>query len=171
MRLVLCGGFIGFALAAGVMDFRTRKIPNWLTLAGAAVALAVSASFGSGRLLQSAGGLVVALLVGFACFAIGALGAGDAKLFAAFGAWFGLSALPGAFLAMTAGGAVVALVWVARRRLLGGTLLSTGAMMAEVLQGRKPAPVIGVTEAGRFPYGVGMSLGASAWWLWLGCGL
>jgi len=171
MRLLACGLFLSLALAAGVLDLRTRRIPNWLTVAGALTGLGLAASVGAERTIQSAMGLGAALLVGLTLFQLRALGAGDAKLLAAFGAWFGLRGLPAAFLAMTAGGAILALLWALRHGVLRGTLASTGAMLGGALQeGRRVRPWVGDTPVGKFPYGLGLGAGAAVWWLWTGCG-
>ena len=171
MHILACALFLSLALAAGVLDLRNRRIPNWLTVAGAVTALGLAASVGAERTIQSAMGLGVALLVGLTLFQLGALGAGDAKLLAAFGAWFGLRGLPAAFLAMTAGGAILALLWALRHGVLRGTLASTGALLSGALQeGRRVRPWVGDTTVGKFPYGLGLGAGAAVWWLWTGCG-
>jgi len=171
MRILACGLFLGLALAAGAFDLRSRRIPNWLTMAGALAGVGLAAAGGSERAIQSALGLGVALVVGLVLFQLRAVGAGDAKLLAAFGAWFGLRGLPAAFLAMTAGGAILALLWALRHGVLRGTLASTGAMLGGALQdGSRVRPWVGDTAVGKFPYGLGLGAGAAAWWLWTGCG-
>jgi hypothetical protein len=70
---------------------------------------------------------------------------------------------------MLAGGAAFALVWSARHRMLKATLMSTSAMIGAATSGagRLP-PMMGGTAVGKFPYGVGLGLGAIAWWFWAG---
>ena len=171
MHVLTCGLFLGLALTAGVYDLRFRRIPNWLNLTGATAGVAVMGLVGSGW-AQSVLGLVAALIVGFLLFQARTIGAGDAKLMAAFGAWFGLTRLPVAFVAMLAGGALVAVVWAIRNRVLRKTFLSTGAMLASTLHtGTRLRPIVGDTALGKFPYGIGLSAGAAAWWLWIGCGV
>jgi prepilin signal peptidase PulO-like enzyme (type II secretory pathway) len=100
------------------------------------------------------------------------LGAGDAKFMAAVGAWAGLSRLPMAFLAMLGVGALTALAWSWRKRVLRATLASTATMVGGALHGTSAGtPWVGQTDVGRFPYGVGLGLGAIIWWLWTGCRL
>ncbi len=171
MHVLSCGLFLGLALTAGVYDLRFRRIPNWLNLTGATTGLVVMGLVGSG-LAQSVLGLVMALAVGFLLSQTKMIGAGDAKLMAAFGAWFGLARLPAAFVAMLAGGALLAVGWAIRKRVLRKTLLSTGAMLASSIQaGTSLRPIVGDTPLGKFPYGIGLSAGAAAWWLWIGCGV
>jgi len=107
------------------------------------------------------------LLIGFACwlpfYALGWLGAGDVKLFAAAGSWLGpLRTIEGALVAAIAG-AVLALVWMgwtygARK---GATDLAIALTLPSTLA-RGPA-----AQATRktLPYGVALALGAltAAW--------
>lgn len=169
MPILVSGLFLSLALAAGFLDLRFRRIPNWLTVSGAAVGMLVSVGLGAGQALASVLGCVAALALGLVLFRIGALGAGDGKLIAAFGAWFGLRNLPAALMAMAAGGALLALVWALYHGVLKGTLASTGAIVGTAVQeGRLVRPWVGDLAVGKFPYGLGLSAGAAAWWLWTG---
>jgi len=167
---VLAGAaLVCFALAAAVTDIRSRRIPNWLTVGGAALGVGLSAAAGPPGAVLALLGLAAGLAVGVLLFIFKALGAGDAKFMAAIGAWAGWERLPAAYLAMLAGGAALALVWSARHRMLKATLASTSAMIGAATSGagRLP-PMMGGTAAGKFPYGVGLGLGAIAWWFWAG---
>jgi Flp pilus assembly protein protease CpaA len=173
MHALVCVGFVAFALAAGIADVRSRRIPNWLTVSGAAAGVGLAAARGgSPSFLLSIEGLAAGLGIGFALFLTRTLGAGDAKFIAAGSAWAGWERLPVAVVAMLGAGAAFALLWAARQRILKGTLLSTTAMVgAAISGGDRLAPAMGNTAAGKFPYGVGLGLGAIAWWLWAGCAL
>jgi Flp pilus assembly protein protease CpaA len=79
------------------LDFRIRKIPNWLILIGLFFGLLLNAIAGGSHLLQSILGIVVgvsALLVPFAC---GWIGAGDVKFFGVIGGLLGVNWLPRVF--------------------------------------------------------------------------
>src|SRR5438128_7849366 len=96
------------AAAAG-FDIASFTIPNFLPLALlAAFALFAIAAGLSGAMIGwhiLAG--VLGLLVGFALFALGHIGGGDAKLFAAVALWLGLKELlPYALVASVLGGAL-----------------------------------------------------------------
>lgn len=172
MRVFACVVLLAFSLAVGVIDFRTRRIPNWLNVSGALAPLVLAGVAGGAHLLSAAAGLGVAVAIGFLLFALRTLGAGDAKFMAAIGAWAGIQRLPMAFLAMLAGGAVVALLYSWRYRMLKATLTSSATMLGSMASGGAPtSPWVGHTAVGRFPYGVGLGLGAAVWWLWAGCRL
>jgi len=172
MAILTCAALPVFALLAGLLDYRSRRIPNWLTVSGALTALCLAAIGGSGHFIASIQGFAAALGVGLVLFFLRTLGAGDAKFMAAIGAWAGLARLPMAFLAMLGVGALAALAWSWRNRVLRATLASTATMVGGALNG-VPAgrPWVGQTDAGRFPYGVGLGLGAIVWWLSTGCRL
>ena len=78
------------ALVAATTDLRDFKVYNRLTFPAMAVGLLASFPLGGlAGLAQASLGLVTgfAVLAGF--FALGGVGAGDVKLFAALGAWLG----------------------------------------------------------------------------------
>ena len=80
----------GLAAAACVTDVGWRRIPNALTLGGAAVGLIVAAVTGGiAAFGVAAGGWIVGMVLFLPLFALGGLGAGDVKLLAAIGAWLG----------------------------------------------------------------------------------
>ena len=151
------------AAAAVVHDVRTRRIPNYLTFGGAAAALLFGLVRGglSGGLLAS-GGWLVGAAVFFPFFALRGMGAGDVKLMAALGAWFGpFEALWLAIFASIAGGVIAA-----------GVALSTGYLRQAgtnlwlmVLHwrtaGMTPVPGIDLREsdAPRLAYAIPIAIG------------
>lgn len=117
MILCLIVPFAVWAVCA-LSDIASFKIPNryvavllatWaptLVLAGAPASVWIGGAWVGG----------VLLLAGFALFAAGLLGAGDAKLIAASGLWIGPSALMPFLLYTTVIGAVFGLALVQMRR-------------------------------------------------------
>lgn len=166
-RLGLVGGgvFTLLLVYAAYGDLRTRRIPNRLVALLAATGLVYSvAAF---PLLPGGLRALEGLLVGLACwlpfYAVGWLGAGDVKLFAAAGCWLGpLHTVEGALMAALVG-AVVALVWMVVNRGWKSSLstLSVAAAVPSILAS-PPAPDEGVRTV---PYGVALALGAigAAW--------
>jgi prepilin peptidase CpaA len=93
---------------AAIFDIRQRRVPNWLTYSAALAALAFQISAGS-----LSDGLVGALAcgaIGILLYLVSRLGAGDAKLLIAIGAWLGLGLGLDVALWTLFGGAVVGIV-------------------------------------------------------------
>ncbi len=120
-------------VAATLCDIRARQIPNTLPL------LVVAFGFAQGLI---DGGLASAVAIAAAFFALGLLGyrfgligGGDAKLLAAAGFWVPPAALHDFFTVMALTGAVLALVVVARRRLVAAVTGEAAADAASVPYG------------------------------------
>jgi len=132
----LLGAFSALLVLAAVWDLATARIPNWLTIPAAAGAVAWHATVSgwSGLLAGTAGWLVgIALLL--LPWLLGGLGAGDAKLMGAVGAFLGPKGCFAAFLGTALVGGVAAIALLAwhgalgpacRRWLRMGTLLTLG---------------------------------------------
>src|SRR5205809_4114311 len=107
--LLICAPLLAGVGLAAVIDFRERRIPNWITftliLSGLILSIsgAGMASFG-----QSCLGLLVGFVLTLILFLLGALGGGDVKLLAGIGAWLG----PEAALKVFALEAIIGLVIV-----------------------------------------------------------
>jgi prepilin peptidase CpaA len=106
----------GLLLFASVSDIRWRRIPNWTVLAIGA--LFVPWAFLNTRsdpwaLALAAG--AIALTIGVVLYALGMVGAGDSKLFAAVALFVGLGRLLPLGLATALAGGAIALVSLATR--------------------------------------------------------
>lgn len=141
---------IGMAYAAA-SDLLTMSIPNLLVAGLAAgfvvAALAVGMDLSQIGIHVAAGGVVLA--IGFACFAFGWIGGGDAKLAAVAALWLG--ALDGlAFVAYGSifGGALTLLVLSFRAKLLPAFALRQTWLL------RLHDPKVGV------PYGIALAAAA-----------
>jgi leader peptidase (prepilin peptidase)/N-methyltransferase len=125
--------------ALSVYDVRARRLPNWLTMPGAAAVLAVAAVHGRG--VPALLGAVV-LFAGYAVVHLvspTAMGAGDVKLAigiggltAAFGSDVWLLAALGAPV-LTAGWALVILVRRSEKTVPHGPSMCLAAVMATAL--------------------------------------
>ena len=94
--------FISWALAVVLFDCFWRRIPNWLVIAGVALACAFAASGYSPfhiAFKDAALGLPVGLIALMPFYLMGVMGAADVKVFAALGAWCGVHALLGLWMA------------------------------------------------------------------------
>lgn len=89
-RLLLCTPVLALAALAAIIDWRSRRIPNWITFTMVLSGFCVSAlSLGPVSIGQSALGFLVGFALPLLLFLIGALGGGDVKLLAGLGAWLG----------------------------------------------------------------------------------
>jgi prepilin peptidase CpaA len=87
LTLLAFAPLIALLIWAAVIDWRHRRIPNWLTLAVIAGGLARGMIFG--QMEQAVLGLLVGASIPLGMFLLRALGGGDVKLMAGVGAWLG----------------------------------------------------------------------------------
>lgn len=112
--------FLGLVLFAAGSDIASMLIPNWVSIALAAVfpIAAMSAGMSWPEIGLHALVGVVVFIAGFVLFSFGVLGGGDVKVIAGVSVWTGLSALsPFAFWTTVAGGVLGLVVLLTRRRL------------------------------------------------------
>ena len=83
----------GLGVDAVVEDLRRRRVPNWLTAAGLAGGLGCAAWGGWHGLGTAAAGTLVGFLILLPFHWCGAMGGGDVKLMAAYGALLGPSGI------------------------------------------------------------------------------
>ena len=91
MRFLACATVLAWAAALSVVDIRQRRLPNALTLPGAALVLVVAGIQGRGSAALCGALGLAALYLAVHLVAPGAMGVGDVKLA------LGLGALTGAF--------------------------------------------------------------------------
>lgn len=138
-------GLLGLLLIpASWLDWRERRIPNWLSLLILFAGLISSfATGGIGAFGLSAAHATIALLGGMALFALRVVGAGDAKLYAAVAGWFSLFDGVRLFVSVALAGLVVLMAWFVVRRVAGKRVTRAGDDPHDLL-----------------PYGIAISLGA-----------
>ncbi len=110
--------FVGLVLFAALSDIATMEIPNWVSIAVAALfpLAAFLAHLTPLQIGLHVGVGVLAFLVGFGLFALGILGGGDVKVIAAASVWTGVAALSPFALATTIAGGVLAFAMIVARR-------------------------------------------------------
>lgn len=156
---------------AAVIDLRTYRIPNWLTVSGMLFGLAynaISASSAVDGLLAAFGGLVLGLVILLPVYALGVLGAGDVKLMAMVGGIVGVpDIIYAALWALITGGVAAigfALYRRAFRRMTANVAQIVQSMALAAMAGVRPAPAIaGRASVGKLPYGVSIAAGTIAW--------
>jgi prepilin peptidase CpaA len=151
---------------AAALDWRTRRIPNWL------VATALVAALPAQWMLYGAAdglgiwfaGWLVGGLIFLPGYMVRVVGAGDVKLMAAVGAWFGMTgAIETAMIACAIGGVWALAAMLLKRRMKDG-LSNTYSMLLSVTGGWRQVVQQGaamrVLSVGRLPFGVAIALGA-----------
>ena len=160
------------ALIAGVTDWRSRRIPNWLTVPAAALGLIFNTYFSRWPgAISSLEGLGLAMLLLFPFVAVHAFGFGDWKLVGASGAILGVDRLWPVFFVAALVNALIALGMVIWQGRLGQTLGHVGRIFWAIARLRRPDPSISLEnpETAKVPFGVAWALalvgcaGAKLW--------
>jgi prepilin peptidase CpaA len=145
---------------AAAFDIRSRRIPNWLTAAGVVLGVALN-TFQSPiwtGLRFSLTGLLLALVIYMALYALRAMGAGDVKLMAAIASLVGWQNWTAIFLITALIGGAAALVLVASRGRVRKTLWNVTFILSEMKSGR-PAYIKNEELDVRSPEAVGLPHG------------
>lgn len=144
--------------ASAVVDLRTRRVPNWLTLTITSVGVSLAAAHLTTVSVAGAlGGFAVGLLLMLPGHIVGATGAGDVKLFAAVGTLLGPTHIGVAFVyTAILGGALAVLVAMHRGR-LQTTLQETATLV--VTGGANVARIERPTTDNRFAYAPAIAVG------------
>jgi leader peptidase (prepilin peptidase) / N-methyltransferase len=136
---IVGAGALAWLVALSAYDIRERRLPNYLTLPGAVVVLVGAAAAGRGVAAALGAAALFAVYLVVHLLAPAAMGAGDAKLALGVGALTGafgvdvwLLAALGAPL-MTAGLAVVAVVWRAESTVPHGPSMCAATTVALAL--------------------------------------
>lgn len=153
-------------LIGAFWDFRTRRIPNRLVvvlaLLGFGYAIVVTPALPGA--FRSVGGLFTGLACWLPFYALGWLGAGDVKMFAAAGAWLGpLRTIEGSLVAAVAG-AVLAVIWMVAS--YGARDTATTLAIATSRPSILGPGNTTIEKRKTLPYGVALALGAlvAGWW-------
>ena len=115
LQTALLAGFVFCLIWAAVTDILSRKITNATSLVCAAMGAVYAVS--SGDVLYHFLIAFTVLLLGFAAFAKGWIGGGDAKLLAAGALWMGPGAILTFLFFTAAAGGGLALLWLCEGRL------------------------------------------------------
>jgi len=103
---------------AAIIDIRSRRIPNLLSLAGIIIGFGINAFFAGFSGAADAGiGLFLAFAISFPLWLIGWVGAGDVKLVSAVGAIVGMTLVLPVLAGVAIAGGVFALMYVIALRL------------------------------------------------------
>lgn len=149
------------AITAGITDWRYRRIPNWLTVSGAAAGIATNGVLYrwpglKAALLGMALGLGLLLLFVLARV----LGAGDWKLAGALGACVGPRELASVLMVAVLAAGAMALTVVIWKGRMKQTLLNIAHILAAVFSLRMPGPEASLDnpQSTKIPFGVALGL-------------
>jgi prepilin peptidase CpaA len=161
LKPVVLGLAVAFAVTAGVMDWRSRRIPNWLTVPGLLVGIAANAAVGGFAGLKTSmlgAGLGLLLLLPFVF--LRSLGAGDWKLAGALGAFVGWEVLLNLLMGSVFVAGIMALGLVIYKRRLMETLRNIWRMLGSMLTFRMPGAEVSLDnpQSLKIPYGVALAL-------------
>ena len=163
---------ITVALIAGVTDWRSRRIPNWLTVPAAVFGLTASTIFfGWVGAKSSLAGLALGMLLLCPFVILNAFGFGDWKLIGASGAILGAERLFQVFFVAAIINALIALTLVISQGRLGETLGNIGHILGALVRFRRPDPTISLNnpQTTKIPFGIAWALailacaGAKLW--------
>jgi prepilin peptidase CpaA len=149
----------GSGAVSAVIDMRTRRLPNPLTLTIAVAGLVLAATRWSGvSVIGAALGLAVGIGLMLPTYLFGAMGGGDLKLFAALGTFLGPKPTLLAFLYMLIAGGVLAVAVAVRRRRLQETMRNAAELVKS--GGANAAAIEHPAVNNRFAYAPAIALGA-----------
>jgi prepilin peptidase CpaA len=157
----ILAGAVVLALAAGWTDLRSRRIPNWLTVPGLAIGLALNTAFNGWSGVKSSllGALLgLALLLPFVL--LRSLGAGDWKLAGALGAFTGPSLLIDLLLASVFVAGLMAAALIIYTGRVRETLKNIGHILVSLVTFRLPGSRVSLDnpDSLKVPYGVALAL-------------
>jgi prepilin peptidase CpaA len=148
LRLLLFPALMAFAAASDLVTMTISNRVSLVLVAGFAV-LALASGMGLHELLSHAGAGAAVLAAGFACFAFGWIGGGDAKIAAGAALWLGFDHL---------------LMYLLYASLFGGALT---LLLLQFRQWPLPYPLLGQAWLERLhakdsgiPYGIALAIGA-----------
>lgn len=148
------------AIWAGVLDWRFRRIPNWLTVSGFVAGVAVNAALlGSSGLRSALLGVALGLGLLLPFVLVRSLGAGDWKLAGALGACLGPRQLISVLVGTVLLAGLMALVVVIYKGQLKQTLLNIVHVLAAFFSLRVPPRDISLDnpQTTKIPLGVAMA--------------
>jgi len=155
---IVMATIVAGAVAATVIDVRTRRVPNALTALLASLGVAFAASGISGLTIgASLAGIGLGLALMLPGHLLGGTGAGDVKLLGAMGALIGPAHTVTAFLYTAVAGGVIAIAVSVRRRRLQRTLGGTARLIATAAS--NAADIARPHENNRFAYAPAIAVG------------
>jgi prepilin peptidase CpaA len=161
-KIIVALLFIPLAIAIIYMDVRYRRIPNKLVLVTLIAGISLNLIFrGWHGLASSLEGMTVGFLMMFILHAIGTMGAGDVKLFAAVGSIVGIASVMQTLLTVALIGGVLAVAMMIYSRRVGRTMRGVLHFFYGLLPGHTvPRFEVPPDGSNTLPYAIPICLGA-----------
>ncbi len=161
LKATVLGLAVALALIAGYTDWRSRRIPNWLTVPGFLIGVFVNTLAGGWAGLKASllgAGLGLLLLLPFVL--LRSLGAGDWKLAGALGAFVGVKDMPDLLIGSVFVAGIMALVLVIYKRRFKQTLKNIGSLLSSMVTFHMPGSEVSLDnpQSLKVPYGVALAL-------------
>ncbi len=160
LKAAILGGAVLLAIVAGWTDYRSRRIPNWLTVPGLAVGIGINvAAAGWGGLRTSLLGAGLGLLLLLPFVLLRSLGAGDWKLAGALGAFVGTGVLVNLLVGSVFVAGIMAVALVIYKRRVRQTLRNIGHVLVSLVRFRSPGSEVSLDnpQSLKVPYGVALA--------------
>ena len=161
MKLVIVGGAVLLSAIAGWTDWRSRRIPNWLTIPAFALGVAANTFLcGWAGLKISLLGTLVGLGLLLPFVLVRSLGAGDWKLAGALGAFLGPSLLMNLLLLSVFVAGVMAVALIVYKRRVLQSLRNIGHILVSLVTFQLPGSRVSLDnpDSLKIPYGVALAL-------------
>jgi prepilin peptidase CpaA len=161
LKPAILAGAVLLAILAGWTDLRSRRIPNWLTVSGAAVGVVANTVIcGWAGLKTSLLGLVLGLGLLLPLVLLRSLGAGDWKLAGALGAFTGPTVLIDLLIGSVFVAGLMALALVIYKGRMRQTLRNIGHILASLVTFQLPGSRVSLDnpDSLKVPYGVALAL-------------
>lgn len=161
-KIIIAILFLPLAIAIIYMDVRYRRIPNKLVFATLLGGISLNLVFGGWHgLVSSLEGMLVAFVMMFMLHAVGTMGAGDVKLFAAVGSIVGIAGVLQTLMVVALMGGVLALGKMIYARRVGRTLMGVAQFFYGLLPGQTiPRLEVPPDGTNTLPYAIPICLGA-----------
>jgi prepilin peptidase CpaA len=161
LRMIILGLAVALALIAGWTDWRSRRIPNWLTVPGLLIGVTanvIANGFAGLKTSLLGAGLGLLLLLPFVF--LRSLGAGDWKLAGALGAFVGWEVLLNLLMGSVLIAGIMALGLIIYKRRFKQTMRNIAGMLASIFMFHMPSAEVSLDnpESLKVPYGVALAL-------------
>ena len=160
MNTPILAGAVLLAAIAGFTDLRSRRIPNWLTVSGLVVGIAVRGFFqGWSGAKTSLLGVILGLGLLLPFVLLRSLGAGDWKLAGALGAFAGPALLTDLLIGSIFVAGLMAAALVIYKGRVRETVRNIGHILVSLVTFRLPGTRVSLDnpDALKVPYGVALA--------------